>query len=922
MYVKKGWQGLLVVLFFLILVISCNKQLQQQNDVKATKNTSYQKQQIAKIDTQQIDNSKAIPTLIKPAYGTYFSEIAPEYAWLDTLTIEYIFKQKWLNYDNRDSLGRQNIDISTTYLSQEFRDMLPIVPMDSFNIYTAHWYGLDVNYSFKAKTRQFKITEKNKAYVHYQHYKNSQVLSKILYVNFREKHNGKPSSITVRLVRNLTLPAMRNDFPYDSLYVLASDSLRMPNGDKYDDFAYKAYEYGHDTIEIKPNQYPLNKKYRKTYIITKDKKYYNANEIFIYGANKHYQYIFDNATKKLLSAKNKMNYCFENFCPPNEHLEETKDLKIYYYDGTSNIYSPGKYPNDLADQEASIQNLLIKGCDTNNNNLIDVNENKTFSISTTNKKIVLKDLFASPPALPNEICWLGQQNILGNTYYFSIVNSHNYFSNNFQELNSLNNLITNAIIDHSNLDNAGSNIGLSLGPNGEFSGNIVLGVGDAQDDPNDPNDDNDNNSPFATLDIVGHKFTHNILRAFKADGDLDGNGEVYAIKEAFCDIFGFLIEREHTGADDYTIMNHARVDINRNMANPFASIPNPQPTYYQGRFWNDNADGHHRNGILNYWFYMLTNGGTFYPDRCDRITPDVFTVIPAGQCQPATITGIDPTIMGEVLFSTIISDEIESDVTFQELCEESTKVISMMIEDGGTFGVPCSNEGLEAINDFLTAWELIGIPCNINPNELPCDMGCGFLQPNDIWQTTSPIAYATNETSSGANNGSIEIHLGSTHNLEYHYTGPNGFSLVTTNNPVTGLANGLYNIDVYILGTYCLYNSYTATVGTNSGGGTPVCTFNQNLVFMRALPAIFNDQTIIEVELQEKPLQLNLAAFDMQGNPIQNLLNGQVLQTGTHQIPFNGSAAPNGLYIFSLAVSIPQCRTGAQESISIKGFKY
>jgi len=192
----------------------------------------------------------------------------------------------------------------------------------------------------------------------------------------------------------------------------------------------------------------------------------------------------------------------------------------------------------------------------------------------------------------------------------------------------------------------------------------------------------------------------------------------------------------------------------------------------------------------------------------------------------------------------------------------------------------------------------------------------------DVWQTASPIAYATNETSADANNGSIEIHLASTHNLEYHYTGPNGFSLVTTNNPVTGLANGLYNIDVYILGTYCLYNSYTATVGTNSGGGTPVCTFNQNLVFMRALPAIFNDQTIIEVELQEKPLQLNLAAFDMQGNPIQNLLNGQVLQTGTHQIPFNGSAAPNGLYIFSLAVSIPQCRTGAQESISIKGFKY
>jgi len=308
MYVKKGWYGLLVVLPFLILVISCGKQLQKQNDVEGTKNTSYQKQQIAKIDTQQADNTKAIRTLIEPAYGTYFSKIATEYAWLDTLTIEYIFKQKWLNYDNRDSLGRQNINISTTYLNQEFRDMLPIVPMDSFNIYTGHWYGLDDNYSFETKTSQFKITEKSKAYVHYQYYKNSPILSKILYVNFREKHNGKPSSITVRLARNLTLPAMRNNFPYDSLYVLASDSLRMPNGDKYDDFAYKAYEYGHDTIEIKPNKYPLNRKYRKNYIINKGEIYYNTNEIFIYGDNKHYKYIFDNATKRLLSAKNTMNY--------------------------------------------------------------------------------------------------------------------------------------------------------------------------------------------------------------------------------------------------------------------------------------------------------------------------------------------------------------------------------------------------------------------------------------------------------------------------------------------------------------------------------------------------------------------------------------------------------------------------------------
>jgi len=189
----------------------------------------------------------------------------------------------------------------------------------------------------------------------------------------------------------------------------------------------------------------------------------------------------------------------------------------------------------------------------------------------------------------------------------------------------------------------------------------------------------------------------------------------------------------------------------------------------------------------------------------------------------------------------------------------------------------------------------------------------------DVWQISNPVA--TNESSAGANDGSIDMRLGSIHNLEYHYSGPNGFSLVTQNNPINNLSDGSYTIDVYVAGTMCWYNAFTVTIGTNSSGG-PVCAFDQDLMLLRAVPTIFNDQTVIEIELQEKPLQLNLAAFDMQGNPIQNLVNGQVLQVGTHQIPFDGSAEPNGLYIFSLAASVPQCRSGEQAGKSIKGFKY
>jgi len=192
---------------------------------------------------------------------------------------------------------------------------------------------------------------------------------------------------------------------------------------------------------------------------------------------------------------------------------------------------------------------------------------------------------------------------------------------------------------------------------------------------------------------------------------------------------------------------------------------------------------------------------------------------------------------------------------------------------------------------------------------------------SDVWATASPVAYDSNESSAGANDGTVVMNLASNYTLVYDFNGPGGYNLVTQNNTAAGLADGAYTIDVYIYGTDCLYNTYTATVGTSSSGGS-TCFFDPDLAILRAVPAIFNDQTIIEIELQEKPLQLNLAAFDLQGNPIQNLVNGQVLPVGTHQVPFDGSAEPNGLYIFNMLISVPQCRSGAPESMSIKGFKY
>lgn len=199
---------------------------------------------------------------------------------------------------------------------------------------------------------------------------------------------------------------------------------------------------------------------------------------------------------------------------------------------------------------------------------------------------------------------------------------------------------------------------------------------------------------------------------------------------------------------------------------------------------------------------------------------------------------------------------------------------------------------------------------------------------SEVWSNTSPIFSKTNESSAGANDGSVTVGLGSTYDLEYHWSGPGipagtvTYSNWPNGNKQTDLSDGNYAVNVYIYDSSCLYGSYTATVGTNSSGGGSTCQFDPGLIHMRAMPAIFNDQTTIEIELQEKPLQMSLSAFTTQGNPVQNLLSGDVLGVGTHQVTFDGSADPNGLYIFSLAIAVPQCRSGEQETINIKGFKY
>jgi Zn-dependent metalloprotease len=122
----------------------------------------------------------------------------------------------------------------------------------------------------------------------------------------------------------------------------------------------------------------------------------------------------------------------------------------------------------------------------------------------------------------------------------------------------------------------------------------------------------DNYLPLTALDVCGHEISHG-LTAFTSN--LNYSNESGAMNEGFSDIMGTSIEfyarptnaNWLIGSDFYTI---------RSMSSP---NDYGQPNTYQGTFWYtgsaDYGGVHTNSGVLNYWFYLLSQGGTGTNDK-------------------------------------------------------------------------------------------------------------------------------------------------------------------------------------------------------------------------------------------------------------------------------------------------------------------
>ena len=139
---------------------------------------------------------------------------------------------------------------------------------------------------------------------------------------------------------------------------------------------------------------------------------------------------------------------------------------------------------------------------------------------------------------------------------------------------------------------------------------------------------------FGSFDLLAHEYAHLVVAA-NGRGGLVAYGEAGALNEAIADCMSVATdfytngERANWQIADGVATND--VPNMRDLSNPKmsgggvmngATLSYPQPDTYQGENWVDpsnmNYDSggiHFNNGVFNYWFYLLTEGGSGVNDK-------------------------------------------------------------------------------------------------------------------------------------------------------------------------------------------------------------------------------------------------------------------------------------------------------------------
>lgn len=134
--------------------------------------------------------------------------------------------------------------------------------------------------------------------------------------------------------------------------------------------------------------------------------------------------------------------------------------------------------------------------------------------------------------------------------------------------------------------------------------------------------DGTSNGPLTSLDVCGHEITHGVTQY---SANLIYQDEPGGLNEAFSDIFGAAIEFYAAPATGDWFVGE---DFDLTGGHGFRNMSNPnefqQPDTYLGTYWYigvmDNGGVHTNSGVANYWYYLLSEGGSGTNDLGNAFT--------------------------------------------------------------------------------------------------------------------------------------------------------------------------------------------------------------------------------------------------------------------------------------------------------------
>lgn len=397
-------------------------------------------------------------------------------------------------------------------------------------------------------------------------------------------------------------------------------------------------------------------------------------------------------------------------------------------------------------------------------------------------------------------------------------------------------------------DDGGSNVYAYNNGFGSFASNACWGCdGNAmtfgEGSTTDASDD------WNSMDIVGHEFTHGVTQE---SAGLIYSDESGALNESFSDIFGAVIE-EWTGAGtfDWLVAEEAEGAI-RDMSDPndFGD-----PDTYQGTNWVFGSAVHTNSGVQNFFFYLLSEGGSGTNDN--------------GKSYSVSGIGIDDA--ADIAYRALTVYLLPAS-TYADAREAWIRAANDL------FG-SCSSEALAVGN----AWYAVGVGPSLSyyDNDV-----CGSITPifadlkyNGI--NTVRGGHGCTTTINPAS-WSVTFEAAKSVILEEGFTALEGSKFYAQIDPC--------NISYWV-------KSASASVNDHYDGGEfPADLLSQESINIIASPSPFSNVFEVKVDLTGD-MELQLDMYDASGRLVKSISPRKQMQAGAVTFKVDGSELPSGLYL-------------------------